>query len=68
VKFTLLQKITSNSNLDYRQKVECRALLNQSMNCHSEQGIADLMDDFERETAGFTFKIIPLLSNALSRM
>jgi hypothetical protein len=27
-------------------------------------GIADLRDDFERETEGFTFKIIPLLSNA----
>jgi hypothetical protein len=29
-----------------------------------KRGVADLMDDFERETAGFTFKIIPLLSNA----
>jgi hypothetical protein len=27
-------------------------------------GVADLMDDFEGETADFTFKIIPLLSNA----
>jgi hypothetical protein len=27
-------------------------------------GVADLEDDFERETKGFTFKIIPSLSNA----
>ena len=27
--------------------------------------IADLNDDFERETLGFTFKITPLSSNAL---
>jgi hypothetical protein len=26
--------------------------------------VADLEDDFERETKGFTFKIIPSLSNA----
>jgi hypothetical protein len=25
----------------------------------AKSGIADLMDDFERETEGFTFKIIP---------
>jgi hypothetical protein len=31
---------------------------------HSKICVADLRDDFERETAGFTFKIIPLLSNA----
>jgi hypothetical protein len=30
----------------------------------TNSGVADLMDDFERETFGFTFKIIPLLSNA----
>jgi hypothetical protein len=30
----------------------------------TKNGVADLMDDFERETCGFTFKIIPLLSNA----
>jgi hypothetical protein len=38
-----------------------------SSNCVSPGkiiGVVDLMDDFECETAGFTFKIIPLLSNA----
>jgi len=28
-------------------------------------GVADLEDDFKRETFGFTFKIIPLFSNAM---
>jgi hypothetical protein len=31
------------------------------------QGVADLDNDFERETFGFTFKIIALLSNAKHR-
>jgi hypothetical protein len=30
----------------------------------ANSGVADLEDDFERETEGFTLKIIALLSNA----
>jgi hypothetical protein len=31
-------------------------------------GVADLMDDFERETFGFTFKIIPLYQFSKPRL